>query len=60
MAFPHIWHCAQNAEFIEAIQADRDPISNGRTGLEVHYLIEALLASARDGVQVKVGQSIVQ
>lgn len=54
MAFPHEWHRTQIAEFVEAVKADRDPVSNGRSALEVHYLIEALLASARDGVLTKV------
>lgn len=49
MAFPHDWHRSQIAEFVDAVQAGRDPVSNGRTGLEVHYLIDALLKSARDG-----------
>ena len=57
MAFPHDWHRAQIAEFVEAVEAGRDPASSGRTALEVHYLIDALLASSREGraVSVKTG-----
>ncbi|MBU1175163.1 MAG: Gfo/Idh/MocA family oxidoreductase [Alphaproteobacteria bacterium] len=57
MAFPHDWHRSQIAEFVEAVQGGRDPVSNGRTALEVHYLIDALLASAREGraMSVKTG-----
>lgn len=54
MAFPYVWHRTQIAEFVDSVQAGRDPISNGRTAMEAHYLIEALLASARDGVLTKV------
>ncbi|MBL1421055.1 MAG: Gfo/Idh/MocA family oxidoreductase [Alphaproteobacteria bacterium] len=54
MAFPHEWHRAQIEDFINAVQNDREPISNGRSALQVHYLIDALLASARDGVLTKV------
>lgn len=54
MAFPHEWHRAQIVEFVEAVQAGRDPVSNGRTALNVHYLIEALLTSSRDGVLTRV------
>lgn len=57
MAFPHEWHRNQIAEFVEAVRANRDPQSNGRTALEVHYLIDALLASARDGRITKVANS---
>jgi UDP-N-acetyl-2-amino-2-deoxyglucuronate dehydrogenase len=48
MAFPFDWHRAQIAEFVEAVQAGRDPQSNGRTALRVHRLIDALLASSRE------------
>lgn len=54
MAFPHEWHRAQIAEFVEAVQADRDPVSNGRTAIGVHYLIEALLHSSKIGARVAV------
>jgi predicted dehydrogenase len=54
MAFPFDWHQAQIADFVEAVRAGRDPQSNGHTALRVHRLIDALLASSRDGRQVKV------
>ncbi len=54
MAFPHDWHRAQIAEFVDAVRAGRDPVSNGRTALKVHYLIEALLQSSADGKAVTV------
>jgi predicted dehydrogenase len=54
MAFPFDWHKAQIAEFAEAVQAGRDPVSNGRTALRVHRLIDALIASSREGRMVEV------
>ncbi|HEV7277302.1 MAG TPA: Gfo/Idh/MocA family oxidoreductase [Devosiaceae bacterium] len=54
MAFPFDWHQAQIAEFVDAVRSDRDPLSNGRTALRVHRLIDALLESSRDGRQVAV------
>lgn len=54
MAFPHDWHRAQIAEFAAAVQAGRDPVSSGRTALDVHYLIDAMLTSALEGKLTKV------
>lgn len=54
MAFPFDWHKAQIAEFVEAVRAGRDPVSSGRTALRVHRLIDALMASSRDGRQVAI------
>lgn len=54
MAFPFDWHQAQIVDFVEAVRAGRDPLSNGRTALRVHRLIDALLASSREGRQVAV------
>lgn len=57
MAFPHEWHRDQISEFIDAVRANRDPISNGHTGLEVHRLIDALLTSAKTGKLARVVQA---
>lgn len=46
MAFTHEAHRAVLAEFLDAIDQKRDPVNNGRAGLKVHELIEALLKSA--------------
>ncbi len=54
MAFPYDWHMAQIADFIEAINDDRQPQSNGKTALNVHRLIDALLASSREARLIKV------
>jgi UDP-N-acetyl-2-amino-2-deoxyglucuronate dehydrogenase len=54
MAFPFDWHKAQIEEFVDAVRAGRDPVSNGRTALRVHRLIEALMASGREGRRVEV------
>lgn len=54
MAFPHDWHRALIAEFLDAIEAGRPPAVTGREALNVHRLIDALLASARERCAVKV------
>jgi len=54
MAFPFDWHQALIADFLQAIRTGRRPLSNGRTALEVHRLIDALLMSAREGRRVEV------
>jgi predicted dehydrogenase len=54
MAFPFDWHAAQIAEFADAVRQGRQPVSTGHTALHVHRLIEALLASSREGKRVSV------
>lgn len=54
MAFPFDWHMAQIAEFAEAVQGGRQPASTGRTALQVHRLIDALVYSGREGRRVEV------
>ncbi len=54
MAFPHDWHRALITDFLDAIDADRDPPVNGETALNVHRLIDALLLAAETGGRVAV------
>jgi UDP-N-acetyl-2-amino-2-deoxyglucuronate dehydrogenase len=54
MAFPFDWHMAQIAEFAEAVQAGRQPVSTGHTALSVHRLIDALIQSGKEGKRVEV------
>lgn len=49
MAFPFDWHKALIADFADALRSGRQPVSNGRTALAVHRLIDALIVSAREG-----------
>jgi predicted dehydrogenase len=56
MAFPHGWHAAQLADFAAAVREGREPVSNGRTALRVHRLIDALLASSETRRAVVVEQ----
>ncbi|QCI64132.1 Gfo/Idh/MocA family protein [Phreatobacter stygius] len=49
MAFSHEAHKAVITDFLDAIDADRDPVISGREALKVHRLIDALLASASAG-----------
>jgi predicted dehydrogenase len=54
MDFPHDWHRAVIADFLDAIDEGREPLASGRSALRVHRLIEAVLLSARRGVRVRV------
>ena len=54
MAFPFDWHMDQIADFAEAVQQDRQPVSTGHTALNVHRLIDALIRSGREGKRVEV------
>jgi predicted dehydrogenase len=46
MAFPHDWHRGLLADFLDAIEHDREPRVNGEEALKVHRLIDRLLQSA--------------
>jgi UDP-N-acetyl-2-amino-2-deoxyglucuronate dehydrogenase len=52
MAFPHDAHRALIEDFVVAIRNGAEPRVNGRRALEVHRLIDALLASAQEGRSV--------
>ena len=54
MAFSHEHHCRVHAEFLDAIDARREPMNSGRSALAVQRLIDALLASGRERRPVSV------
>ncbi len=54
MAFPHDHHLALITDFLDAVEADRDPPITGEEALKVHHLIDALLISAKDRAPVAV------
>jgi len=54
MAFPHDHHRELLRDFLDAIEAGLEPVVNGEEALNVHRLIEALLASGRLGRPVPV------
>lgn len=54
MDFPHDWHRAVIADFLDAIEKGREPLASGRSALAVHRLIDALLLSAARGVRMRV------
>ena len=54
MAFSHEAHKALIADFLDAIDGDRNPVTHGREALKVQVLIEALLRSAEEGRAVQV------
>lgn len=46
MAFTHAWHRGIIEDFADAIVQKRDPIATGHASLNVHRLIDALIASS--------------
>ena len=54
MAFPHGWHRDLIAAFVEAVRENRDPVPSGRAALDVHRLIDALVASSRERRAVEI------
>lgn len=56
MAFPHDWHRAVMADFVEAIRTDREPKVTGEEALKVHRLIDALIETGRTGAPVRVAR----
>jgi UDP-N-acetyl-2-amino-2-deoxyglucuronate dehydrogenase len=54
MAFSHEAHRAVLVDFLDAIEAGREPRAAGRKVLAVHRLIDALLLSAKEGRLVKL------
>ena len=58
MAFPHDYHRALIADFLDAIDRDREPAVNGEEALKVHRLIDALLASGATGRPASVAEPV--
>lgn len=54
MAFPFDWHRDLIADFVDAVGSGRRPAVTGRDALRVHDLIDALIASSRQGRAVDV------
>jgi predicted dehydrogenase len=54
MAFSHAHHRRLHAEFLDAIDARREPMHSGRSALAVQGLIDALLAAGRERRPVTV------
>ncbi len=54
MAFPHDYHRAVMADFVEAIASGREPKVTGEEALKVHRLIDALIETGRGGTRVEV------
>jgi UDP-N-acetyl-2-amino-2-deoxyglucuronate dehydrogenase len=46
MAFPHDYHRALLADYLDALDQGREPTVNGEEALKVHRLIDALLAAS--------------
>jgi predicted dehydrogenase len=56
MAFPHDYHRAVLADFLDAIEEKRAPKVSGEEALRVHRLIDALLDAGASGKSVKVAR----
>ena len=54
MAFPHDYHRAVMADFLDALEMGRAPKVTGEEALKVHRLIDALIATGASGKPVKV------
>lgn len=54
MAFPHDLHLGLITDFLDAVEAGREPTVTGRDGVRVHRLIDALLASSRERRAIEV------
>jgi predicted dehydrogenase len=54
MAFPHDAHRALLADFLDALDHDREPRVTGREALRVHHLIDAVLRASAEGRTVAV------
>ena len=54
MAFPHDYHRAVMADFVEAIRTGREPKVTGKEALKVHRLIDALIETGKAGDPVRV------
>lgn len=54
MAFPHDYHRAVMADFVDSIRSSRDPKVTGEEALRVHRLIDALIATGASGQPVTV------
>jgi predicted dehydrogenase len=57
MDFPHDYHRALIADFLDALDRNRDPTVTGEEALKVHFLIDAVLEGGRSGKPVAVRQS---
>ncbi len=57
MAFPHDYHRAVMADFLDAIAGGREPKVTGEEALRVHRLIDALIETGASGRPVKVEQA---
>jgi len=57
MAFSHAAHQRLIGEFLDAVEAGRQPRASARSALRVHALIDAMLASSREGRTVDAPQA---
>jgi predicted dehydrogenase len=56
MAFPHDYHRAVMADFVDAVRSGRDPKVTGEEALKVHRLIDALIETGATGAPARVAR----
>lgn len=54
MAFDHGPHRVVLQVFVDAVRDQREPLVSGHSALQVHRLIDALMASSRTGRAIAV------
>ncbi len=59
MAFPHDYHRAVMADFVDAIATNGEPRVTGEEALRVHRLIDALIAAGKSGAKVRVASDMM-
>ncbi len=60
MAFPHDYHRAVMADFIDAISTNGEPRVTGEEALRVHRLIDALIAAGASGAKAHVASDTTE
>jgi predicted dehydrogenase len=58
MDFPHDYHRALLADFLDALDQGRDAMISGEEALKVHFLIDAILESGRTGGPAAVREDL--
>lgn len=54
MAFPHDWHRSLHEDFLDAVEERREPRVSGREALNVHRLIDSVIAASTTGKTIQL------
>jgi predicted dehydrogenase len=58
MAFTHAWHRAVLQNFAHAVMTGKPPIADGRTALDVHNLIAAIIQSSHEERAINISKDL--